>query len=590
MKSVRFTCPRACSLEAPCDLHAAREACRQARAFLAEAGLAADELDAWELALAEAANNAVQHATPAGKAKTIRFDIAVDETRVEVRLTDHTPGFQFPVQAELPDADAESGRGLFLIQSLTDEADYFQGASQNCLVLRRQRKPAPAGTEMKPDLRQEMAEVRRTLDLMTEELASSYESLSAIFRFGAELQTGVPSDEFARRWLVQLLAVTESDWFVLRLCESGGGQLRVVATSSDDWRGEPLALEATAAAQRCIESKAAVRRVDVPFDLQAPLQPDDPLAAFGLQSCGFAHPMLVSDALVGVLVIGRHIGDRPFEAGQISVIQTFADFLGIQIRNRQFQEEQVRTRLVARDLEIAATIQRSLLPEQLPSVPGIALAGFYRSAREVGGDYYDAIPTGDGNLLLVVADVMGKGLPSALFSLMFRSLVRSRLDLASKPGEFLAWLNRNLFAELDRAGMFITAQFAFFDRPSRELRVSAAGHPPLLMADSSGETTEVCAGGTPLGIAADEIFPEERLPWPNGPALMFTDGLIEARSRTGEMLGFEAVKSALAGSAREGASCHATKSRLVSLLQRFEQDSPPSDDTAFIVISNQPAT
>lgn len=585
MEAVVATRPRTCALQAPCSLPGARELCRRAREFLAETGLAAADLDGWELVLDEAANNAVQNARPADRQKPIRVEVVAGEAVVEVRVTDHTPGFDFPDVAELPDPEAESGRGLFIIRSLTDEALYLRGARENCLVLRKRRSP---GAAPQPDPQQELAEARQTLDLMTEELASSYESLSAIFRFSAELQADVPTDEFARRWLDQLLRITESDWFILHLKDRDAPCLRVAATSFVGWSGESLCLDPAAGTSPSVEVRAATERVDVWFDGQTPLPAGDPLAHLGGQGCGFAHPILVNDVLVGVLVVARR-SNNPFGAGQVSVIQTFADFLGIQIRNTQFQEEQVRARLITRELEIVASIQHLLLPGQLPSAPRAALAGFYRSAREVGGDYYDALPTGDGNLLLVVADVMGKGLPAALFALMFRSLVRARLDLAPRPAEFLAWLNRHLSDELDRAGMFITAQLVFLDASRGEMRVAGAGHPPLLLASASGKATEIPSASAPLGLLPKEMFSEVCHAIPEGCALMFTDGLIEARNRAGDLLGIDEVKSLLAHAARQGESCEAIKQRLVQRLHDFEQSTQPADDTAFIVIAGQHA-
>ena len=579
-----------CGLEAPSDLRAAAELCRQAREFLANAGLAAEEVDAWELALAEAANNAVKHCRPDAARLPVRVDLFAAREWIEVRVTDHTPGFDWPEKAELPPDDCESGRGVFLIQNLTDESHYLRGRGENCLVLRKRRSPAketPAPPQ--PDPAQELAEARRTLDLMTEELASSYESLSAIFRFTAELQGGGNSGEFIRRWLNQLLAITESDWFVLRLSDGASAQLRVAATSAADWHNEPVQVGVTADQSHSIEATAAARRNDVWFDASSPLPATDPLAGLAGSGCGFAHPLFVNDMLVGVLSIGRRDGERPFEAGHVSVIQTFADFLGLQIRSTQMQEEQVRARINSRDLEIAANLQQALLPVQLPAARCATLAGFYRSSRQIGGDYYDALPTADGNLLVAVADVMGKGLPAALFAFMFRSLVRARPDLASRPGEFLAWLNQNLFQELDRAEMFITAQIAFLDCQRGEIRVASAGHPPMLVASPTGEMKEISAGGPPLGIIAGAEFPEEAHLLGGGRALMFTDGLIEARNPKGELLGLDAVKNALAGSASSGESGEAARQRLARLLQEFEQGTPAADDTAFIVIAgNEP--
>ncbi len=571
-----------CTLELTCDLQAVAGSCGTARDVFARADLTVAETDAWELVLGEAANNAVRYCRPEATDLAIRVDLLVTNEWVEVRVNDHTAGLDWPAEGELPPDDSESGRGIFLIQNLTDESRYLRGSGGNCLVLRKRRSPRAAAAPR--DEGEELRDTRHTLDLMTEELASSYESLSAIFRFTAELQGGVDVEDFIPRWLGELLAITESDWFVLRLSDTATRRLRVVASSAKDWSSGPIPLEASSHPSDFVEVKAASHHHDVWFDAATPLSPTDPLAGLARGGCGFAHPLFAEDALVGVLSIGRRDGQRQFQAGQVNVIQTFGDFLGLQVRNTQLLEEQVRSQVNTRDLEIASNLQRALLPERLPSVARATLCGYYRSAREIGGDYYDALPMGDGDMLLVVADVMGKGLPAALFAFMFRSLVRARRDLASRPAEFLAWLNQNLFQELDRAEMFITAQIAFLDSGRGEIRVANAGHPPMLFASPSGRVTEITAGGPPLGILAAATFDETTQACTGARALLFTDGLIEARDPEGGLLGLDPIKSQLAVAARSGETCEATHSRLVGLLHAFEKGSPPADDTAFIVI------
>jgi serine phosphatase RsbU (regulator of sigma subunit)/anti-sigma regulatory factor (Ser/Thr protein kinase) len=572
----------ACTLELTCDMQAVAGLCRTARDIFAHAGLTVAEIDAWELALSEAAGNAVRYCRPEASDLAIRVDLLLSRDRVEVRVNDHTAGFDWPVEAELPPDDSESGRGIFLIQNLTDESRYLRGRGENCLVLRKRRSPLLEAAPHDPA--EELRDARHTLDLMTEELASSYESLSAIFRFTGELQGGVNAEEFIPRWLGELLVITEADWFVLRLVDDASRRLRVAATSVPDWSDGTGALEAAQGRAESAETQAVSRRSDVWFDSAMPLAPGDPLAGPARSGCGLAHPLFAKDALVGVLSIGRHDALRPFQSGQVNVIQTFGDFLGLQIRNTQLQEGQLRARVNTRDLEIASNLQRALLPERLPSVARATLSGYYRSAREIGGDYYDALPVGDDDMLLVVADVMGKGLPAALFAFMFRSLVRARRELASRPGEFLAWLNQNLFQELDRAEMFITAQLAFLDSATGEIRVASAGHPPMLVASPEGLVTEIPASGPPLGILADAVFDETCLDYTVGRALLFTDGLIEARDPDGDLLGLDAIKSQIAMAALSGESSEATHRRLVSLLQTFEAGATPADDTAFIVI------
>ncbi len=578
-------------LEFPCELAAAAQARAQACAALAADGVAPDEVSRLELALAEGANNAVFYVRETARPLPVRIETLVSPAWVEIRITDHTPGFDFPAHATLPPEDAESGRGLFLIQNLVDEARYLRGDAENCLILRLRRAASASPPPAVPpgDPAEKLRETERTLELMTEELSSCYESLSAVFRFSSELQADDASASFVQRWLDQLLRITDADWFILRLASPDGSELRTAATSHAGGLPEPVALAAASSPRASAEAAAAATRKDFWFDASTPLAHDDPLHRPAGTGCGLAHPMFVNDTLVGVLTVGRLPARPAFQTGQSSVIQTVADFLALQIRNAQLHEEQLAARLNLRDLEIAANIQRMLLPEQLPSAPRASLAGFYRSAREIGGDYYDALPTPDGGLLLVVADVMGKGLPAALFAFMFRSLVRARRDLAPQPSEFLAWLNQNLFHELDRAEMFITAQLAFWDGPRGELRVAGAGHPPLLAAGADGHVREIASGGPPLGIHAAAEFPGESVACPDGHALMFTDGLIEARNARSELLGLDAVKAVLAAAARNRDSGESAKQRLIDLLRGFELETAPADDTAFLVLSRTEA-
>lgn len=581
--------PASWTQEVPCNFAAVGEMNRRARQFLADAGVDPVSLDTWELAVAEAANNAVRHVHANAAHLPIRIDLLVTPDWVEARIADHTPGFEWPEHADLPPDDSESGRGIFLIQNLTDHATYLRARTGNCLVLRKDRTPVQTSAQATAqDPAEELRQTQRTLEMMTDELASCYESLSAIFRFSAELQEGSLSDDFIQRWLEQLLAITESHWYVLRLVDPSGQQLETASASAPHWNAPPLRLEAPHARTDFIEVSAVARRQDVWFDAHSAPLWDDPLGGLAQGGCGFAHPLFVEETLMGVLTIGRHPGHAPYKAGAVSVVQMFGDFLSLQIRSRQMREDHLRTQLHRRDLEIATRIHRMLIPERLPPVAQATLAGFYRSAREVGGDYYDALPVGDEGFLLVVADVMGKGLPAALFAFIFRSLVRSRLDLAPTPGAFLDWLSHNLHEELDRAEMFVTAQLAYFDRTRGEVRVSSAGHPPLLLASPDGRIVEASAGGPPLGITRSQSYPAGTFPWPDGHALMFTDGLTEARNPKGELLGQQPVLELLSRSAQTGASAESARQFILSYLHAFEQGTPVADDVAFIVIAGNP--
>jgi serine phosphatase RsbU (regulator of sigma subunit)/anti-sigma regulatory factor (Ser/Thr protein kinase) len=584
---------RALTLQAPCDPVAIRAACVAIRAFLAEARVPTAELDSWELVLAEAGNNAAAYATEAGRQQPVRFEVIVGAGGVEVRVTDHTAGFDLPETVELPPPDSEHGRGVFLIRTLTDEARYLRGRGENCFVLRKacaQAALGPAGNSA-ASLPAQLAEAQSTLDLMTEELASAFESLSAVFRFSAEL-TGQGSPEvFARKWLEELMATVQADWFVLRLAESEGHTLRLAAHAGREQVEPAYSLEPADVARAPVAVRAALARKDVWFDDARPQIPGRPGGGGG-----FSHPIIINEHLVGVVTFARHQADAVFKAAEVNVIETFADFLGFQIRNAQLQEERMQSRLVTRELEIAAGIQHSLLPARLPVLPGFRLASHYRSARHVGGDYYDALTTpyevlstSGGGLLLVMADVMGKGIPAALFATIFRTLIHARNDLAPTPGRFLNWVNRNLAEDLGRVDMFVTAQLAFIDPVARQLRVASAGHPPLFLADATGRVRTLEGGGPPLGILPGTDYPEETFPLPTGARLMlYTDGLNEARNAAGDLLGLEALQEHFARSAQDHLPVEAVKERLVSWVAQFESGTPQADDQAFLLLVEDP--
>lgn len=579
---------QALALSSACDATAIREACSGIRDFLAQSGVPENELAPWELVLMEAGVNAVRYTSDAGKQLPVRFEVLVTDRAVEVRVTDHTPGFDLPEVVELPPPESEHGRGLFLIKSLTSQAEYLRGRTENCFVLRKDRElAAPVATgESVASLKSRLAEADSTLDLMTEELASTFESLSAVFRFSAELTGQGNPETFARKWLEELLTTVQADWFVFRLVEPDGASLRLAA-SSGRVQAEPVyALAPADLANAPVAVRAALARKDVWFDATNPRHPGGATPDLFPSGCGFSHPIVINEHLVGVVTFGRHQVDAVFKAAQVNVIETFADFLGFQIRNAQLQEERMQNRLVTRELEIAAGIQHSLLPARLPEPLGFHLASHYHSARHVGGDYYDVLTTPSGGILLVMADVMGKGIPAAMFATIFRTLIHARPELAATPGQFLSWVNRSFAEELGRVDMFVTAQLAFVDPTARQLRVAGAGHPPLLLADADGTVRALESGGPPLGILPGLDYPEETVPLPRGTRLLiYTDGLNEARNAEGEFLGLDALQAAFAQTAQERLPVTEVRDRLVALLTQFESGTPQADDQAFLLLA-----
>lgn len=554
-----------------------REATRRLRAFLVACGLPETDAEALELVCAEAANNAVRYVGEAGRAQPVVVEAILAEGAVELRVTDHTSGFDLPSEVDLPDCESESGRGLFLIRSIMDEVDYLRGRGENVLVARRVVPHLPRRAPTTREL-----ELENELGQMTEELASTYESLSAIFRFSTELGSSERGPAWIEKWMLELCKVTGADWYQFRLAGPGDLQLRVVASSAGD--SVPPLSAADPQGDGLAEVRAVLTHQDVWFDRRHALAESDPLLGFGRRMSGIVHPIFVGADPVGVLSLGRETESDPFSAGQISVIHTLADFLGIEVCNARVQDENLRARVLHRELEIASSIQTSLLPAVIPQQPGLAVAASMTTASEMGGDFYDVIEIPGTGPLLVIADVMGKGMSAALFAAIFRSHLRSRLDLADQPERLLSWLNRTLFADLDRVDMFITAQLALVDLPGALVRIASAGHCPLLLAGSAGQVREFSSDGPPLGIESDTSYVGSTLPLrPGDTGILFTDGVPEMSDADGQFYGMPRFQSWWGRRAAGPGTPEGIGRELMSELDAFRGLQPARDDVAFVI-------
>lgn len=593
MKPVHST---SLQLTLSCDLSEVRPATLAVRNFLSDNGFPEEILASCELAVAEGANNAIQYVSPANRSLPIHISVVGNFQEITISVFDHTPGFEWTGHAHLPSEDSECGRGLFLIQCLMEEVNYFQGHGGNCLHMVK-KIPADSSPGAQADfpsateLQQQLGESRQIINEMAEELSSCYESLSAIFRYGSKQDKHTNLKEFSSRLMNDLMEITGADFYLLRLVPKGVSRLVVFTASDSGLFLPPLELpehEGDAPLEGVpAEVQAAITRKNVRFDKDYPLNASDPLARTKPNTIGLVHPIYFGDTIIGTLTMGKLSPRLHFTAAQINVLHTFADFLAIEIVNARFEEERVNNLLVARDLEIAKNIQRSLLLDSLPQLPGFGVAAYCESARQVGGDFYDVLKCSDHSLLLVIADVMGKGVPAAMFAAILRSLLRSMPHLLHQPGELLTQLNRLLFEELSSVDMFITAQLVYVDASKKQLVAASAGHCPALLAVASNEKVRMLSpDGMPLGILADATFTNEYAELRgNSRVLMYTDGLPEAVNPNGDLFGQQRLMDWLRSTTTRNCSAAELKAELIKQLRKFQENSVLHDDQTFLIMS-----
>jgi len=199
---------------------------------------------------------------------------------------------------------------------------------------------------------------------------------------------------------------------------------------------------------------------------------------------------------------------------------------------RHFQEE---------ELIRAREIQQALLPKELPQVEGFEIAGIWEPARTVGGDYFDVIRLSEKKLALCIADVVGKGVPAALFMASLQATVRAYAS-ESVSSAWLCDRVNSVVCSNTVEGKFVTLFYGVLDALERTLQFTSAGHPPPLLKNASGTLTHLDNGGAVLGVFPDWKYEDSVVRLTPGDVLvLFTDGITEAARANGEQFGEEGL-------------------------------------------------
>jgi len=582
--------PDGAIFESGFHLHGARELARSVRVFLERHRLGEQAASEWELVTNEAAKNAVEKRSSSQEPgyDTLRVMVNVWPETVEVCVDDHNteyaPANQPPSQNDI----CESGLGLFIISQLTDSTRYLNGAFGNTLVMRRARPPARNMLDLHCG-----DHLETTLDMMTEDLGAAYESLCSIFRFSKEFGETDDLQGFIKRWLHELLRITGTTWFVMRRHQPADNTLQMLACSLDEAAlpAEMLSLSLEEQRIESVETHAACTRSEVWFDNCTSTAMLEPLTElFEHPVSGISCPVDVAGRLFGVLTLGCATETCSLSARDTRVVKMFADYIALQLSHEQAQQEVMRSRVLHRDLAIAAEIMRSLLPRQLPKIPGYTCAAFLRPAQSVGGDLYDFLPLDDLGTLFVIADVMGKGPSAALFAIMFRSHLHTLVRFAATPGQLLERLNALLFQDLDHSDMFVSAQLMWFENATGSITIASAGHCPALIVDRNGrQLVEARGEGPPLGIDVNATFAEVTLDERQAcHILMLTDGVTDARNPRGEMLGKDAIVSCLMQFTTTGGDAAQLQASVLAVIEQHVQNAPSADDITLVVLSRDP--
>lgn len=296
---------------------------------------------------------------------------------------------------------------------------------------------------------------------------------------------------------------------------------------------------------------------------------------FGAPTEGFAVPLVARGQRLGTLAVGRH-GRHRHDADEVAVLEDVARRAALAIDNARIHDERRK---------VARTLQASLLPPVLPDVPGVGFAAEYvPTGSEVGGDFYDVVPSGENSWVVVVGDVSGKGVQAATVTGLVRDVIRILVDDGKPMTEILCRVNRTLVQR--GGGRYCTLAMASVVQErdgSLEVCLHLAGHDRAVLVRADGKTSFVGEGGTALGLLESISSPDAAVRLGAGDSLIFyTDGVTERR-RGRELFGTARLRDAAAPLAGYPADVMAARLRSTTINFSVEE---PRDDIAILVLRN----
>ncbi|MBM3270571.1 MAG: SpoIIE family protein phosphatase, partial [Candidatus Sericytochromatia bacterium] len=341
-------------------------------------------------------------------------------------------------------------------------------------------------------------------------------------------------------------------------------------------------------AEGCAVMPAAINGDGPNLSWLVPGQPMDPGRHPG-GAAGLALPFIPKLALalavedldeegpIGLVVLGPRDGDRPYGAADRDLVMELGRIMARGVQTTRLLSRRAAEDRQRRELEVAWEVQANLLPRELPALEGADLEAYARSAREVGGDFYDVLQVDANRWGILVGEATGRGIASALLAEVTLSFFRSAAPGTPSPAEALRIVNNLICLYRPSLRASVTVSYAVYDRRDRSLAVSNAGQAhPLL------NGYPVAIDGVPLGVGRDAAFAENRLTLKKGDAVLwYTDGVPGAENDAGKAFGQERLLTY----ARDERLRDAEEPwRLRELLRWHVGEAEQSDDMTYLLL------
>ena len=300
-------------------------------------------------------------------------------------------------------------------------------------------------------------------------------------------------------------------------------------------------------------------------------------------------PLIKGEEVIGFLYAGKKV-EFGFEYDDADMLRAFCEQAVVAIENTRLVEESIVKERLEQELKIAHEAQMKLLPKDMPKLNNVEMDAVCITANEVGGDYYDFFEIDQDRLGVVIGDVSGKGTSAAFYMAEVKGIMEALAKANQTPKNLLIPTNETLYRNFDRK-TFISLIYGIIDARGKNFIFCRAGHCPVLMASPENDSCRLLEPkGIGVGLDSGNLFEKslQQLKMPLKPGyvyLLYTDGLTEARNKSGEEFGEERLNDAF--TAVKDLSAHEIKKRIIHEIYTFFDGENATDDMTFLIIKGK---
>ncbi|KAA3616540.1 MAG: GAF domain-containing protein [Calditrichaeota bacterium] len=291
-------------------------------------------------------------------------------------------------------------------------------------------------------------------------------------------------------------------------------------------------------------------------------------------------PIKIGSKTIGVFTLSS-IRLRAFSQQQLQLLEAFASSASIALQNARLYRQTLQKRELDKDLQVAKKIQKALLQRRLPNSEWIQFSAFNKPSKQVGGDLYNVLQLNNGNIILSVGDIAGKGVSGAILMATLQAIYRTEIRRSLEVNELLELVNRQ-FAETIEVGRFATFFHSVIQPVERKIEYCSAGHNPAIVFHANGTHELLDATGIVLGLMKDAKYSKKILAFEPGDVLVaYSDGVTEAENDKDEQFGLQRLLDVIADANTKNPA--GIKNQILEELKLFSGRTVHQDDITIVV-------